>query len=287
MENVRIGTCSWKYPSWAGLVYSEKPANFLREYAQKYSTVEVDQWFWSLFPAGDPKLPEPAVVEEYRASVPEHFHFTVKAPNSITLTHMYGKGKSPVRSANRFFLSAELTAGFLERLAPLGPTLGPVLFQFEYLNLRKMPSQMEFESKLSKFRKDLPENHQYAIEIRNDDYVNERFFDYLLDQSWELVLLQGYWMRSVVDVWARLERQIRRFRTVIFRLHGTGREEIEKETGNTWNRIVHSREKELSEIAAIVKDLTGSKNEIYVNINNHYEGSAPLTIERFQKFFNA
>ena len=84
----------------------------------------------------------------------------------------------------------------------------------------------------------------------------------------------------------RLERQIRKFRTVIFRLHGTGREEIEKETGNTWNRIVNSREKELSDIAAIVKDLTGSKNEIYVNINNHYEGSAPLTIERFRKFLH-
>ncbi len=266
-------------------MYSEGVTDYLAEYSKKYNTVEIDQWFWSLFPNAEPKLPESHTVEEYRNSVPENFRFTVKAPNSITLTHMYGKGEIP--SANRFFLSAELTAGFLERLAPLGPTLGPVIFQFEYLNLRKMPSRMEFESKLSKFRKDLPEGHHYAIEIRNDDYVNERFFDYLLDQGWELVLLQGYWMRSVVDVWAKLERQIRRFRAVIFRLHGTGREEIEKETGNTWNRIVNSREKELSEIAAIVKDLTGSRNEIYVNINNHYEGSAPLTIERFLKFFNA
>jgi uncharacterized protein YecE (DUF72 family) len=90
-----------------------------------------------------------------------------------------------------------------------------------------------------------------------------------------------------VDLWAKLERCIRRFGTVIFRLHGTGREEIEKETGKTWNRIVTSREKELSDIAGIVKDLTGSKNEIYVNINNHFEGSAPLTIERFLKFYNA
>ncbi len=284
MDNVRIGTCSWKYPSWKGLVYSEKPENFLQEYAQKYSTVEIDQWFWSLFPNGDPKLPEPAVVEEYRNSVAENFRFTVKAPNSVTLTHIHGKSKIPTHSANRFFLSAELTAEFLERLAPLGKTLGPVIFQFEYLNQRKMESRQEFESQITKFRKSLPDHHQYAIEVRNGDYLNEHFLNCLLDQGWELVLLQGYWMPSVVDVWAKLERQIRKFRTVIFRLHGTGREEIEKETGNAWNRIVNSREKELSDIAAIVNDLTGSKNEIYVNINNHYEGSAPLTIERFQKF---
>lgn len=26
MKNVRIGTCSWKYDSWRGLVYPEKGA---------------------------------------------------------------------------------------------------------------------------------------------------------------------------------------------------------------------------------------------------------------------
>jgi uncharacterized protein YecE (DUF72 family) len=43
-----IGTCSWKYPSWRGLVYSDSGQNYLQEYAQHYSCVEVDQWFWSL-----------------------------------------------------------------------------------------------------------------------------------------------------------------------------------------------------------------------------------------------
>jgi uncharacterized protein YecE (DUF72 family) len=284
MNNIRIGTCSWKYPSWKGLVYSEAPADYLEEYAQKYTTVEIDQWFWSLFPKGRPKLPEPAVVKAYRKSVPPDFRFTVKAPNSITLTHYYSKKKDSPGEANKLFLSAELTAEFLESLAPMKQTLGPLVFQFEYLNRQKMVSQQEFEALMKKFRKALPGRHSYAVEIRNGNYLNERFMDFLLDQGWDLVLLQGYWMPSMVEVWAKLERRIRRFGTVIFRLHGTGREEIEKETGRMWNRIVTSREKELSDIAGIVKDLTGSKNEIYVNINNHYEGSAPLTIERFIKF---
>ena len=37
---VRIGTCSWKYDAWRGLVYSEKDKiNYLEEYAEHYGTV--------------------------------------------------------------------------------------------------------------------------------------------------------------------------------------------------------------------------------------------------------
>ena len=85
MARLRVGTCSWKYPSWAGLVYSRPDGiDFLAEYARKYSTVEVDQWFWTL-------TPSPADVERYRAAVPGEFRFTVKAPNALTLVHAPGK----------------------------------------------------------------------------------------------------------------------------------------------------------------------------------------------------
>ncbi len=47
---LRIGTCSWKFPSWHGLVYpAAKGINYLESYAQRYNTVEIDRWFWSLF----------------------------------------------------------------------------------------------------------------------------------------------------------------------------------------------------------------------------------------------
>ena len=50
MAALRIGTCSWEYGSWVGLAYTTKDkAAYLREYAEHYDTVEVDQWFWSLF----------------------------------------------------------------------------------------------------------------------------------------------------------------------------------------------------------------------------------------------
>lgn len=41
---LKIGTCSWKYPSWQGLVYSPDVGdNDLAEYARQYETVEIDQ----------------------------------------------------------------------------------------------------------------------------------------------------------------------------------------------------------------------------------------------------
>jgi uncharacterized protein YecE (DUF72 family) len=44
MTALHIGTCSWKYPSWRGMVYSEAASpNYLYEYALKYDCVEVDQ----------------------------------------------------------------------------------------------------------------------------------------------------------------------------------------------------------------------------------------------------
>ena len=287
MAKIRIGTCSWKYPSWKGLVYSEGVTDYLQEYAKKYSTVEIDQWFWSLFPKAKPRLPDPRIVRAYRESVSDDFFFTVKVPNSLTLTHYYAKGKDSPGGENPYFLSARLLSDFLETLEPIKKLLGPLIFQFEYLNRQKMESQQAFEKILAKFRKTLPGGYPYALEIRNGNYWNERFLEYLLDQEWYPVLLQGYWMPSIADLWAKLDKHLRKFKTMVFRLHGTDRERIEKETGETWNRIVTSREKELSDIAAIVSDLIGTRKELYINVNNHFEGSAPLTIERFQKFLRA
>jgi uncharacterized protein YecE (DUF72 family) len=287
MENPRIGTCSWKYPSWEGLVYSKGVRNYLAEYARKFPTVEIDQWFWSLFPGAEPKLPDLGTVREYAESVPDDFRFTIKAPNSVTLTHPYPAGRKQSAAPNFWFLSAELARGFLALLEPLQSRTAAVIFQFEYLNRGKMKSQREFEDRLAAFGEELPAGFRYAVEIRNPGYLNEAFFDFLLARQWCPVLLQGYWMPAIAEVWREHSGRIRAFDRVILRLHGPDRAGIERETGKVWNRIIASQESELADIAGIVKDLIGSGNEIYVNINNHYEGSAPLTIERFLRFLRA
>ena len=116
-KKLRIGTCSWKYDSWKGILYSENEnINYLQEYAQHYDTVEIDQWFWSLFSSTKIILPQKSLVLEYQKTVPKDFKFTIKVPNSITLTHFYNKNKSEELVKNPYFLSNELFIEFLESI---------------------------------------------------------------------------------------------------------------------------------------------------------------------------
>lgn len=247
---LRIGTSSWKYDSWKGLVYDPnkkyKPQDYLFDYSRYYNTVEIDQWFWSLFPTGA-KLPKKEDVESYAASVPDDFLFTVKVPNSITLTHYYSKQpkayKDYADKPNDFFLGADLLKRFLETLDPMKGKLGPMMFQFEYLNKHKMPSSKAFYDKLDAFLEKAPTGYQYAIECRNPNYLKPDFFDFLSDHKLSFVLLDGYYMPPIQDVirW----HNINTADYTIIRLQGRDRQEIEGKTGETWDKLVDDHSKDI------------------------------------------
>ena len=284
MAELRIGTCSWKFPSWHGLVYSApKGINYLQEYAHHYNTVEIDQWFWSLFGKDGVRLPNPADVEEYRRSVPDDFRFTIKVPNSIALTHFYKPAKTDPLVANPYFLSPSLFQQFLSLLDPLQDVLGPLMFQFEYLNRQKMKSQSHFQELFEAFIQQLPTSYQYALEIRNPNYLNESYFEFLSRNRLSPVFLQGYWMPPVTDLYEKWRSLILQQEEVVIRLHGPDRQGIEKKTGKRWNQIVAPKDQELAAIADMVEELLGRGVNVYLNVNNHYEGSAPLTIDRIKQ----
>ncbi|MGD2104317.1 MAG: DUF72 domain-containing protein [Anaerolineae bacterium] len=287
MGELRIGTCSWKYPSWRGLVYSGSDnINYLEEYAEHYNTVEIDRWFWSLFGEDSVALPRPDDVENYRRSVPDDFVFTVKAPNSITLTHYYRKRKTEPMKVNPHFLSPSLLHSFLSLLEPLGNTLGPVLFQFGYLNKMMVDSQKTFQEQLQAFGKHFPSGYQYGVEVRNAQYLNASYFEFLLDNRLIPVLLEGYWMPPVTRVFRDWRDLLVQHETLVIRLLGPDRKGIEKQTGKRWNRIVAPKDEELSAIVDLTEDLRASGLTVYLNVNNHYEGSAPLTIERVRSLLD-
>jgi uncharacterized protein YecE (DUF72 family) len=283
--HLRIGTCSWKYDSWRGLVYDPEQRyhaeDYLADYAQHFATVEIDQWFWSLFAAGV-RLPDPDTVRRYTDSVPEGFRFTVKAPNSITLTHPYAK-QSPglqrrTNEPNPHFLSVDLLNRFLEILEPMRGKLGPIMFQFEYLNKQKMPSLAALLDRLQVFFSAAPAGFQYAIETRNPNYLKDEFVAALRQLGLGYVLLEGYYMPRIAEVAAKLD--IRTAPFSIIRLHGPDRAKIEEEAGGTWDKIVEPKDDGLKATAALVGQNVDFGLDTYVNVNNHYEGSAPLTIRR-------
>ena len=279
MKNLRIGTCSWKYDSWKGIVYPEfGDYNYLEEYSKKYNTVEIDQWFWSLFPNNKVTLPKLSVVEDYNNSTPNDFKFTIKVPNSITLTHPY---KS--KEINKHFLSIDLFEAFLDSIEKLNPKVGMLMFQFEYLNKTKMNSQMDFQFMLEEFFSQLCRDWNYAIEIRNPNFLNDIWFSFLNNHDISYVFLHGYYMPKIYETFEKYSSYIGN--SSVMRLHGFDRKGIELKTNKIWNEIVDPQD-DLSKISEMIKLLLDKKVELYLNVNNHFEGSAPLTIQKISAQLN-
>ncbi|MEJ2057901.1 MAG: DUF72 domain-containing protein [Desulfofustis sp.] len=279
---MHIGTCSWKYDSWRGLIYPETgPINYLASYSKHYRTVEVDQWFWSLFGKDTAVLPKHRVVREYAESVPEDFLFCVKVPNSISLTHHYKQNRNEPLRQNPHFLSAELMERFLEVLEPIRDRLGPLIFQFEYLNTQKMSGLAEFIDRFGWFAERLPHGFIYTVEIRNPNYLKRAYFEFLSDIGFHHVFLQGYYMPPIFPLYDRFNGLIHD-RSVI-RLLGSERQKIEQQTGKSWNSIVHPRNNEISRLADMLTELHERSVETFLYVNNHFEGSAPHTISKIEE----
>lgn len=286
MSNVKFGTCSWKYESWKGIIYPEKEKfNYLREYSNHFNTVEIDQWFWSLFAPSKVLLPQKKIVTEYKNAVPKDFLFTIKVPNSITLTHYYRKNKTEELNSNPHFLSKDLFNQFLESLKPLQDQIGCLIFQFEYLNKEKMNSQSQFQNLFFDFATKVSKIHiPIGIEIRNPNYLNKNYFDFLEQLKIIPVMLEGYYMPSVFDTSKKYLDQIKS--SIVFRLHGPDRSGIEKLSKENWNQIYIDKTAELQKLSELFKELLSRKIDLFINVNNHFEGSAPLTIQKLKKFIN-
>jgi len=286
MAKIRLGSCSWKYESWKGLIYTDRAKeNYLLEYSKVYDTVEIDQWFWSLFGEDKVSLPLTRVVEEYVHSVPDDFRFTIKVPNSITLTHFYRKHKSEALRVNPHFLSVSLFEAFMDTLKSMHDKIGLLMFQFEYLNRQKMSSLQEFVDKFGAFIEKCDQRFPYAVEIRNPYYLNKAYFKFLNEKKIGHVFLQGYFMPDIGDIYQKFWSMISA--TTAIRLHGPDRSDIEERSGGNWNNIYDACDEELSRITKIIEEIHSRNLDVYANVNNHYEGSAPLTIEKIRKLLTS
>ena len=286
MGEIRIGTCSWKYPSWTGLVYSAPEGiDYLAEYARSFRTVEVDQWFWSLFAGGKIVLPDRRVAEGYASVVPDGFRFSVKVPNSVTLTHPYARETGGKLVPNPSFLSADLFARFVDCLGNLADKVDAWMLQFEYINKAKMPDAPSFRAALGAFLRELPRaagrTLPLFVEIRNPAWLTEDHFRFLEGEGAFPVFLQGYFMPDVRETWPIAEPFVRE--RALFRLHGPDRAGMEKKTKEDWSRIVEPRDAEIDGLARLFSRLGAIGLDLIVNVNNHYEGSAPLTVKKLRE----
>jgi len=180
---------------------------------------------------------------------------------------------------NPHFLSPDLYHIFLNSVAAMHPQIGAINLQFEYLNKVKMPSPQLFFEQFVNFVKSIDTSIPLCIEIRNPNFLNDSYFKTLAEYNIGHTFCQGYYMPDIQEVHANYASLLKG--TSIIRLLGPDRQGIEKTTGKSWNQVVAAKDKEIPGIADLVRTMVDQSGmDVYLNVNNHYEGSAPVTIEK-------
>ncbi len=249
MGHVSIGTQGWNYPAWVGSFYPKatRPANFLRAYARAFGTVEVDSTFYATPPA--------ATVEGWAERVPEGFVFALKLPREIT--HELGLEDA-----------AGPLGAFAARARLLGPRLGPVLVQ---LGPDFGP---ERRRSLERFLPLLPSDIRFAVEFRQQAWLEPAVLRLLADHGVALALADGRWVRRE-RLFELAEQPTADFAYV--RWMGPDRK-IED-----YSRVLVDRGHEIAEWAAVIAALAAKVSAVRGYFNNHYQGHSPASARELQR----
>jgi uncharacterized protein YecE (DUF72 family) len=183
-KKVRIGTSSWNYPGWKGLVYqseyrSEKEfrAENFREFAHcpLFRTVGIDSSFYAPL--------DSETLQKYHAQARPDFSWASKVWEQITIPS-YPRQKrygAKAGTLNESFLNA---VEFNERvISPLQEPairerIGPLVFQFPYIHPDVM-TPTTFLGKLDAFLSQAAKGFLYAVEVRNPQYLVSEYFEIL------------------------------------------------------------------------------------------------------------
>jgi uncharacterized protein YecE (DUF72 family) len=151
------GTSGYSYKEWLGHFYPEKlPASeMLRYYAQRFSTVEINNTFY--------RMPTPSMLAQWTEEVPDHFCFALKAPRRITHDKRLRESESNV-------------AEFVRRADTLGSKLGVLLFQLPPYLKKDLPRLRDFLGLL-------PPGKRVAFEFRHASWQDDEVYETLRSRS--------------------------------------------------------------------------------------------------------
>lgn len=250
---LRLGTCSWTAKGWEEAFYAPgtKPTDYIAAYAERFSSVEVDASFYG--------VPRDSTLLKWRDCTPEGFVFAAKAPKEIT--------------HDRFLVGCEpALKHFLSAMEILGDKCGPLLFQFPYFAKRTGVDLNLFLEKLSLFLPLLPESgFQFALEVRNKQWVGEPLLDLLGAHNVALALIDHPWMGRPKLLFRHLDLHAAPF--LYIRWLGD-RHGIEAKT-KVWKEVVVNQDDCTAEWIPPVQAALEKQLKVYGYVNNHYSGYAP------------
>ncbi len=290
---VRIGSSSWSYPGWAGLVWDEGPYSeslLSKEGLHAYSqhpllrVVGVDRSFY-----------RPLTQDQYAryaAQVPDDFRFVVKAPSHVTDALVRGEDGRGLQPNPAFLDPVLATQDFVApALAGLGHKVGALVFQLSPLPrhlLHNLPLVLQRLRTLLLAQPPLSPTAPdgvLALEVRDPEWLDPLFMPELAAMlreagaTWclclhakmprladQLPLLRKLWPGPMVCRWN------------LNPLHGAyGYEDAQREY-SPYDRI-HDVDQDTRELLVrTMAGIAGADQNVYVTISNKAEGCAPLSV---------
>jgi uncharacterized protein YecE (DUF72 family) len=234
-----------------------QPRDFLTYYATHFNTVEVDSTFY--------RTPARSTITGWANTTPPGFVFALKVPPVIT-------HEKCLEDCGDDFQN------FVDTAEGLGKDkLGPMLLQFPYLNRTKFKTGAEFLARLRPFLKRLPKDHQFALEIRNKNWLDEKYTEILREHNVALAVIDQAWMPGITELTSRLDPITADFTYIRWLGDRRG---IEEQT-RVWDKTIVDRRAALSRWVDYCYQTTRRGIKVYAYANNHYAGFAPATVALF------
>jgi uncharacterized protein YecE (DUF72 family) len=286
-EQIYLGGSSWKYEGWLGQIYTPEryftrgrfskkrfEERCLEEYAETFPIVCGDFSFYQ-FPPDD-------FWKKLFSVAPAHLKFALKAPEEITRATFATHPRYGPRAGepNPIFLNAELfDAAFLGPLEHFRDRIALLIFEFGTFAKKTYPEPPQFFEDLDRFLTRLPEPWQYAVEVRNEEFLQPAYFE----------VLRKHGVAHVFTSWNRmppLHRQINiadsftaGFSVVRALLRAGRSYEQAVELFAPYDRIQEENPKARDAMRQLITRARQKRQPAYLFINNRLEGNSPLTIQ--------
>jgi uncharacterized protein YecE (DUF72 family) len=279
--SIRFGTSTWNYPGWQGLVYHQDygtkgaAARMLREYADfpLFRTVGIDSSYYG--------PPTETVLRSYAEHLPRGFPCVSKVWGQITVqTFTKAQDEQRAGKANPDFLNPDL---FIEEIYQpyqrhFADNTGPFVFEFQTIAKYSRMSAERFADRLDEFFSELPRDAQYAVEVRNEEFLTPMYF----------AVLREHGVAHVFSSWTRMpplghQLDLPGSLTAPFiiarALLRPGRTYDEAvDAFAPYDRIREPNPKLRRDLVRLVEMARQTQLPAYLLVNNRAEGSAPLTI---------
>ena len=278
---MRFGASSWNYPGWRGLVYHREyegrgaSARMLEEYAAfpLFRTVGIDSSFYA--------PPTDAVLTSYAERLPPGFPCVSKVWNQLTV-HTFSKPQEKARAGQRNadFLNPEV---FLEAVYEpyqryFADHAGPFVFEFQAIVRGSGVTPEVFATRLDEFFSALPREGQYAVEIRNEEFLTPMYFAVLREHGVAHVFNSWTRMPTIGDQ-LDLPGSVSGPFIVARALLQQGRTYDEAvDAFAPYDRIQDPSPALRHDLLRLIETAVRTRIPAYLLVNNRAEGSAPLTV---------